>query len=305
MKIAVISYCELCLPLVSYLRTTRNEVIVFLGSRIIRDKDTVSHFLANSGIHYIDQNQSNHSLYEWLGIQQPGIAFVVGFNQLIHLDKLPAGLEIYNVHFGHLPQFRGPNPVFWQLKKGVSTIAISIHQLSARYDAGPIAWKKEYPNEEFYSYGYVHQLFSHYLIEGVMHLVQQKENEKSIPTAIQEEQEAGYYNQPSLQDVLISWKMMSAREICNLVKACNPWNYGAITTYNGFELKITDAEYSSSNSGSNELPGTIIDTTGGIYVSCRNNEYIKINILSVNEIIVPSRFATNYGFAKNQQFKDV
>jgi methionyl-tRNA formyltransferase len=100
---------------------------------------------------------------------------------------------------------------------------------------------------------------------------------------------------------------MSAKTICDLVNACNPWNNGAITTYNGFEVRISDAEcvsLTTNPNGNNTYPaGTILDTSNSFLVSCINNETIRIHTLVVNGILMPGRFAANYGFIKGQSFK--
>lgn len=52
------------------------------------------------------------------------------------LRAYPGGA--YNLHPSLLPQFRGPAPLFWQLRHGVSDTGITLHRLSAAWDAGPI-----------------------------------------------------------------------------------------------------------------------------------------------------------------------
>ncbi|MDH3413731.1 MAG: formyltransferase family protein [Gammaproteobacteria bacterium] len=48
----------------------------------------------------------------------------------------PAGC--FNLHPSLLPAYRGPAPLFWQLKDGVENTGISVHRVEARMDAGPI-----------------------------------------------------------------------------------------------------------------------------------------------------------------------
>lgn len=44
----------------------------------------------------------------------------------------------YNLHPSRLPQYRGPDPVFWQLRQHESDLGITLHQMSDVWDAGPI-----------------------------------------------------------------------------------------------------------------------------------------------------------------------
>jgi methionyl-tRNA formyltransferase len=148
---------------------------------------------------------------------------------------------------------------------------------------------------------------SHYLVEGVHNLLQVKKKGVPIHATVQDERKAAYFGRPGQQEVCICWNTMTAAAICDLVKACNPWNNGAITTYNGFEVRINDGEcvsLTSSLNGKNAYPaGTILNTIDTFLVSCINNEVIQIHTLAVNGILMPGRFAANFGFTKGQSFK--
>lgn len=43
-----------------------------------------------------------------------------------------------NVHPSCLPSYRGPAPMFWQLRDGLTTGTVSVHRVNARIDAGSI-----------------------------------------------------------------------------------------------------------------------------------------------------------------------
>jgi methionyl-tRNA formyltransferase len=315
MRTGIVSNSILCLPLLYHLG--KEDITVFSGEQAVNCNGTVASFCAGAGISCTsrpDDRSNGHetgngqSLYDWVDAQQPDIIFIIGHNRIIHANRFGKVMpELYNVHFGHLPEYRGPNPVFWQLKNGAPGLAITIHRISERLDAGAVAWKKEFPNEPFFSYGYVHQLMSHFLVEGVHSLLQLKKKGQPIPVTQQDDRNAAYFGRPGQQDVCICWNTMRAAAICDLVKACNPWNNGAITTYNGFEVRISDAEcvsLTTGSNGNNTYPaGTILDTSNPFLVSCINNEAIRIHTLVVNGILMPARFAANYGFTRGQSFK--
>jgi methionyl-tRNA formyltransferase len=321
MRAGVVSNSILCLPLLHYLQSAGEDFTVFSAEQAINDKGVVASFCARAGIPCIHEKSNGQSLYDWVSEQQPDIVFVIGYKRIIRINRLTRVMpHFYNVHFGHLPEYRGPNPVFWQLKNDAPSLAITIHRINESLDAGPIVWKKEYRNEPFFSYGYVHQLMSHYLVEGVHGLLQLKKKGEPIPVAEQNERNSAYFGRPGQQDVCICWKTMSAKAICNLVKACNPWNNGAITFYNGFEVRINDAgvivpaeaahhmsNLTTNGSAGNSVhpAGTIFDTSGTLLVSCNHNEAITIHSLVVNGTLMPARFAANYGFTIGQLFTNI
>ncbi|WP_207513788.1 methionyl-tRNA formyltransferase [Longitalea luteola] len=310
MRTGIVSNSTLSLPLLNYLHSAGEDIIVFSAEKAVYDKGAVASFCAGAGIACLHEKSSGQSLYDWVAAQHPDIVFVIGYDRIIRTNRVANVMpHIYNVHFGHLPEYRGPNPVFWQLKNGVPSLAITIHRINDQLDAGDISWKKEYPNEPFYNYGYVHQLMSYYLVEGVSSLLQLKKRGQTIPNTAQDEQKSAYFTRPGIEDVCICWKTMSATAICDLVKACNPWNNGAITFYNGFELRITDAEpVSPEEAGAakeNYPPGTILDTSPLLLVACNHNEVVKIHSLVVNGTLMPGRFAANYGFSIGQSFANI
>jgi folate-dependent phosphoribosylglycinamide formyltransferase PurN len=63
--------------------------------------------------------------------------------------RIPADLRgfqhMVNIHPGILPQNRGPNPFFWTLAGGHTVTGVSVHLLTAEFDAGDILLSAEAP----------------------------------------------------------------------------------------------------------------------------------------------------------------
>jgi methionyl-tRNA formyltransferase len=53
------------------------------------------------------------------------------------LTRLPRWGSL-NVHPSLLPEYRGPAPLFWQVRDGLREAGVTIHRLSSRFDEGPI-----------------------------------------------------------------------------------------------------------------------------------------------------------------------
>ncbi|TWV93287.1 hypothetical protein [Chitinophaga pinensis] len=77
-------------------------------------------------------------------------------------------------------------------------------------------------------------------IEGVWGILAAIRQRLPLPVISNEKTPAKYHKRPQLQDVLINWEKMTPLEVGNLIRACNPWNRGAITIFNGQELKLMD-----------------------------------------------------------------
>ena len=55
-----------------------------------------------------------------------------------HATRHVARLGALNLHPSALPRFRGPNPVFWQLRAGIAQAGVTVHVATDTVDAGPI-----------------------------------------------------------------------------------------------------------------------------------------------------------------------
>jgi methionyl-tRNA formyltransferase len=57
-------------------------------------------------------------------------------------------LGILNVHPSLLPAGRGPEPVFWTLRRGEPATGVTVHRMDAGFDTGPIVAQAEMPVPE-------------------------------------------------------------------------------------------------------------------------------------------------------------
>lgn len=53
-----------------------------------------------------------------------------------------------NLHPSLLPLYRGPDPIFWQLKKAEANTGVSLHVLTNKFDAGPVVKQQTVKFEE-------------------------------------------------------------------------------------------------------------------------------------------------------------
>lgn len=50
-----------------------------------------------------------------------------------------------NIHPSLLPKYRGPNPIFWQIRNGETQTGVTLHKVSEKIDAGDILACKKVP----------------------------------------------------------------------------------------------------------------------------------------------------------------
>jgi len=303
MKVGVISNNDLCLPLLFFLLNNKVETHLYFSRSSVIDpkRQAVHHFCSTYSVAYIDEEKGQESIYTWTSTIDADFLFVLGHLKKIDCQKAKARFGTYNIHFGKLPEYRGASPVFWQMKKMEPTLGLAIHALTDEMDAGAIYWSKEISNEDHFTHNYVQYLFSNLMLEGVGEILVKTSNGK-LQSEQQDESKACWHSKPSLRDVLINWNTMAAAEICSLVHACNNWNIGAITLYQGMELKIVDASLQVAVTSKNHAPGTISSLGETVNVSCINGDEIQLHYLSLNGIPIAARHARKYGIMEGERF---
>ncbi|MBB6107618.1 methionyl-tRNA formyltransferase [Mucilaginibacter lappiensis] len=304
MKIGIVSNsATLYMPLLSALYNYKAKagLMLYVGGSTAPDNsvpETVNY--CNAGGIGLTFEHDKADLYAWL--HQHDIVFFSGYSSIVktqYLKQIPHGA--YNIHFGALPQFRGPSPVFWQLRNGGQQIGLAIHVLTDQLDSGPIIWQQNISNQPHYNYDTVHQLLSQLQIQGVLAIVNGVNSGTRLPLTEQDESLAVYYPRPELKDVFINWQKMEAAEIIDTIQACNPWNMGAVSLINGQELKILDASIGLANNHSYPS-GTIIINKRTFAVMCKGARLLNINFFKMGNNYVPARFAGAYGFKSGQSF---
>jgi methionyl-tRNA formyltransferase len=81
-----------------------------------------------------EQGARNQARMTW-----PDVALVACLPERLAefwMSLAPAGC--FNLHPSLLPAYRGPAPLFWQLRDGLERTGVTVHRVEARLDAGPI-----------------------------------------------------------------------------------------------------------------------------------------------------------------------
>ncbi|MCB9420916.1 MAG: hypothetical protein H6667_14005 [Ardenticatenaceae bacterium] len=70
---------------------------------------------------------------------QPDVALVACFSHKIPPDLLALPRHGFlNLHPSRLPAYRGPEPIFWQLRDGVNPVGVTLHLMDAGLDTGDV-----------------------------------------------------------------------------------------------------------------------------------------------------------------------
>ncbi len=243
-------------------------------------------------------------LKEWTQQAQPDAVWVKTFPWKIPDAAL--GLPRYgfiNFHYAPLPEYRGANPLFWMIRNGVQEAGVTVHQMTAEMDDGPIILMSRVPVHPGATFGMVVSAlgFSGAELSGKLLQLMQAGTLTGRP---QDSSKAVWYNRPQPQDLWIDWNTMDAAAVSRLVSACNPWNKGAPAKLNGWMVGLTYVTVVAGAYSDHVKPGTILsmDTVGGLQIACNHNTVIKADVVFTEEGFIPGFALAGFGVQKGMVF---
>ena len=194
---------------------------------------------------------------------QPVAGILVSFGKIIPqstIDLFTPG--IINVHPSRLPLYRGPSPLESAILNGDKETGVSIMQLSAAMDAGPVysftphIMRGNEQQDTFYAT--MAELGAEALLEALPSIL-----DGSLKPRPQDESKATYCQLIKKDDGLIDWSK-TATQIEREIRAYRGWPRSR-TTIQGLDVIITNATVLSIPPASKKTPGTfeVITTQNG------------------------------------------
>lgn len=145
----------------------------------------------------------------------------------------------FNIHPSLLPQFRGPSPIFWQLRNGINELAVTLHRMTENFDDGNIIKQKKRKKLDGLSYFQINlqvsELAADLLIECLPGLISGRF--KEIP---QNSVASNYQSFPEKKDYFLSTKW-TAQHMYNFICAQDMHNQTFTCQINGFSFRVSRA----------------------------------------------------------------
>lgn len=133
-----------------------------------------------------------------------------------------AKIASLNAHPSLLPAYRGPSPIFWQLRHNESRTGVTLHVLNEDIDAGDIVLNVQVPLKQGMRARAIDALLGDYasilLVEALrLYAV------NNVSTSKQDPESASYMPLPQAEDFVISTSW-SARHAFSFVRGTADWN---------------------------------------------------------------------------------
>ncbi len=191
---------------------------------------------------------------ERLAALRPDVMVVVAYGLILPANVLAIPrLGCVNIHASLLPRWRGAAPIHRALLAGDEVTGVTIMQMDAGLDTGPMLIERVTPIESTDTSGTLHDRLAQMGADALREALEGISNGTLTPRA-QPAEGATYAAKIRKEEARIDWTR-TAIEIDRQVRAFNPWPV-AETRWNGQQLRIWQA--TAIDEACNAAPGTII-----------------------------------------------
>lgn len=230
-------------------------------------------------------NLVNQTLTQW----QANAGLIATYPHLLNKDQLDyfdasQNRGIYNLHASALPAYRGPQPLYWQLRNHEKESAIILHKATTTADAGNIIHQHPVPIHPLDTLPSLSQRMAYESIACCEQWIAQLKNTSGALAGIAQIQSSlskpNYAHRPSPEERTIRFGKMTATDINALCRAGNASAYTALMTIKGLSINVLQAT-AVSRPTYGTLPGTVLHVgePEGLLV-CAKNSTVRLDILA-------------------------
>ena len=230
--------------------------------------------------------REDRELINELRFIEPDLIVTAAFGQIISEEviQIPKW-GIWNVHASLLPRWRGAAPINWAILEGDKETGITIMQTEKGLDSGPILSLQSIPIELNDNAATLTDKLSQIGAKLLLETIELKLADKIKPI-LQDENIVTYASKLNKLLSPIDWQTMSAKQICQRVKALNPWPGVTFKTVQGESIKLTNASLLDSPQ---DLPSA--SNNGEIIAIEKENILVKCSngVLQMRKVQPPNK----------------
>jgi len=212
---------------------------------------------------------------QWLERKAPDAVVLIAYGQIIPARMLVIPrLGWINLHASLLPKYRGAAPIAWAIASGETSTGISIMQIDAGMDTGPVLMHREMeigPDET------APELTARIAEAGAPLMIESLEGlEKgTLAPRPQDNASATYARMLKKEDGRIAWRS-SAPEIYNRMRGFAPWP-GAFTQFRGSRVSLWGRPWKAGGApAAPGPPGSILQAGGELIVACGHGTWLQV-----------------------------
>jgi len=203
---------------------------------------------------------------EWVASKQADVALVMAYGRILTQQVLDAPARgCMNLHASLLPKYRGASPITWAVVHGETETGISLMQMDAGLDTGPVYSMHRIAIETEQTAGELAERLAR-LAADVVRADLAAAVEQRLVAQPQDASKATHAPILSREHGRMDWGR-SARSLHDHVRGMQPWP-GSFTQVHGKLLKVLRARVRAEE-GQQASPGTVlVADAGGLVVAC-------------------------------------
>lgn len=184
----------------------------------IINSDSIQSLALNHSIPFIKLNKSYQYATSQIREYQPDIILVSCYaRRLPQSITSLASKGCFNIHPSLLPLFRGPNPIFWQFKEGVTDFGVTLHRVTPEFDAGNIISQKYVQMDDGVNINEATKKIAE-VASNLMLVTLDNIEKKQLHETAQDNKSSSYQSYPTEKDYTVSRKW-AAKRIYNFINA--------------------------------------------------------------------------------------
>ena len=119
--------------------------IISLITRKFFNWEITDKSLKSLGINYRywHKQSDQSSILNWLNEQAIEVVVICSFQYILKSNFCNQFQNCINIHPAYLPDYRGPEPIFWGLLRNEKTFGITLHRVDSGIDTGSILAQEE------------------------------------------------------------------------------------------------------------------------------------------------------------------
>lgn len=233
-------------PLITLIQSHHTLCAIVINDDINSDfnvisPNTIKSIAFNNSIPVLNYNIQGTELDNQVAAIQADLIFVSCFTRRIPKSILAeAKYGGVNLHPSELPLYRGPVPLFWQFRDGISEFGISLHRISDELDAGNIIAQKHIQLMDGISIQSATQQIADESCGLVISALEELE-ENTICEVKQNQAIVTYQSFPTSVDYTVSTKW-TAKRIYNFINAYKAENITFLCNLSGKDVLLTNAK---------------------------------------------------------------
>lgn len=210
-------------------------------------------------------------------------------SELLDYFTEPESLGIYNLHASRLPEYPGPQPLYWQIRNGETDTALVLHHAQVKADSGDVVAEQVVdidPHDTLPS------LTNRLAEESVKLTIDWlatllKESKPLVgtlqPPLIASQLGQKYAYRPNTEDLYVNFESMNAQQIRDMCRAGNGSMYAALIVVKGISVSLLQATpVATPTYGTKAGTVVFVGEPEGLIV-CVKDGAIRLDILATSD----------------------